>query len=247
MTQYLNTIIDRPVTDVRHFTSILKADATVKHAWTLVQKKAFRNPANNRWRIPARKGSVPLDAYDDNVTWTPRGNFQVPAFTSAPANAGKFNASIPNPGNVISVLMNFWTSTIAGEAWSLTWASDASVIWGMPRRSTNYKSLALNATSTDLGAAAPVSEWGFMAAVIDLSNATFALSLNGGAFDVATAVSGLTPKADANLTLMVGQGSASQQFANGNISDLAIVAGDVRSMPVLMSAWNDYNLTGYAA
>lgn len=246
MTQYLNTVIDRPVTDFRHFSSVLKADAAVKHHWTAIQRKAFRNPANNRWRIPARKGSVALDAYDDSVTWAARGAYQVPTFTSATGNTGRFSASIPNPGNLISVLMLSYGTANASEAWGLHWASDASFIWYSPHRDATNRTLN-NGAHINFPPTSPLNQWNFEAVVIDMANNVCAASTNNGAFVTATPTVVLTPHADANITVMFGQGITSQPYHNGLISDLAIIAGDVRTMPTLMAAFQEYNQTGYTA
>lgn len=244
MTQYLNTVIDRPVTDFRHFSSVLKADAAVKHHWTAIQRKAFRNPANNRWRIPARKGSVALDAYDDNVTWAARGAYQVPTFPSAGGSTGRFSASVLNPGNVISVLMLNYATTYGTEAWGLHWAS--GFIWYAPCRNSATRTLN-NGAHHDFGTPAPLNQWNFEAVVINLATGVAASSVNNGPFTELPLQGGAAPKSDANVTVMFGQGTPAQPFDGGMVSDLAIVAGDVRTMPTLMAAFQEYNSTGYAS
>lgn len=246
MTQYLNTVIDRPVTDFRHFSSVLKADAAVKHHWTAIQRKAFRNPANNRWRIPARKGSVALDAYDDNVTWAARGAYQVPTFTGATGNTGRFSASVLNPGNVISVLMLSYGTTHGTEAWGLHWPSDGSFVWYAPYRSSSVRTLN-NGTHHDFGTPGALNQWNFEAMVVNLATGVVASSVNNGTFTELPLQGGAAPKSDANVTVMFGQGTAAQAFTGGMISDLAIIAGDVRTMPTLMAAFQEYNSTGYAS
>lgn len=244
MTQFINTTVDRPITDLRHFSSVVRGDPAVLHMWSLVQSKAYRDPTTKLWRIPARKGTVPMSAYTSGVTWATRGNYQVPEFTSAGGSEGKFNAVVPNPGNVISVLLNARVGSDFSEAWSLNWA-DMS-LWGIPRRTANWKSIAVNGVAVDLGPPAPTGEWVPTAFVINLGTGEIAANVGTGAFTAVSAVSGVAPKADSTVTLMVGQGSPSQQFTGGRISDIAVIAGDVRTMPTLLTAWNEYNATAYA-
>lgn len=246
MANQLNTTVDSPIVDIRDFSSVLRANPLVKNHWSAIQKKAYRDPANNFWKIPARKGGVPLSAYDNNVGWQARGPHQVPTFLNTTGSQGRFNAVIPNPGNLISILTCSMHTSSANEMWALNWASDASFIWYAPYRTSTQRTMN-NGAHIDFGTPGPQSQWNVDACVIDLTTNSLAVSTNGGAFTVGTPSIPLSPKADATLTLMFGQGTPSQPFHQGSISDLMVFAGDIRAYPLLLSQFVEYNQTAYAA
>ncbi|SEN87022.1 hypothetical protein SAMN04489859_10208 [Paracoccus alcaliphilus] len=246
MTQKINTIIDRPVTDLRHFTSVLNAEPQVQHMWTAIREKTYRDPTDGLLRIPARKGDIPMAANDDAVEWGSRGRYEVPFFPNLGGSTGRYRATIPNLGNVVSVLLNGNVSQGATEAWSLRWP-DGSFWWFQPNRNGS-RATANNGSHWDFTAnPSPFDQWNFNAVVIDFAAGQIFHSLNNGDFDQGVSPSGGTismpPAGD--VTVWMGEGTPPQPFAEGRISDLAIVHGDVRTMPELMTAWNEYNQTAY--
>lgn len=182
-----------------------------------------------------------MGAYDDNVIWDSRGNFEIPFYVGGGGSTSQFNATIPNPGNVISVLMNSNQPTSSLESWGLTWAD--MFFWYSPSRSSNRT--VNNGFHHDFPGPGPFNEWKFDAVVIDLVAGELAVSTDNGAFTALPITGGPAPKSDTTIGVRMGGGTPSQPFENSMISDLAIVAGDVRTMPELMTAWNEYNQTGY--
>lgn len=246
MTQKINTIIDRPVTDLRHFTSVLNAEPRVRHVWTNIREKTYRDPTDGLVRIPARKGGVPMAATDDAVEWADRARFQVPLMPNTAGGVGKYRASIPELGSVVSVLLNNYAVIGATEAWALHF-SDATYWWFQPNRNGS-RATANNGAHWDFTAnPSPFGQWNFNAVVIDFAAGQIFHSLNNGDFDQGVSPSGGTismpPAGD--VTVWMGDALPGQPFGDGMISDLAIVTGDVRTMPELMTAWNEYNQTAY--
>ena len=236
------SIINGPVRDRRHFSSLLNAEVKVRHAWTAVQSKAYIC-SNNIWRIPARKGAIELESTDASVSWDRRGAYEVPVYRSTENAIGDFKATIPNPGNIISILMNVKVTRLATPAWGINWAD--TFIWYAPNRTTTLRTLN-NGTHINVGSPGPMNEWKFEAVVIDLNNSQVAASSNNHEWATATAT-GFEPQSDDNISLSIGQGGAARPFQNGMISDFAVVSGDARDMPDMMSAWNEYNIYGYAS
>ena len=254
MTIQLNTIIDRPITDARHFTSTLLAESNVQHAWSLIQSKAYSDPTSSvgGLKLPSRlPGGVPLKSWSPSPAhlWDTRGGYEVSAY---PANgvgiAGEsaWTAEITNPGPVFSIVAVSKQPTGFVELAGFDYADlNAHLI---PHK--NQRSVNVNATTYDMGAAAPLDSWFTSAWVFDFTNSIVASSINGDAFGEMP-VPDLIPRADATIHLAVGRGYAvtgnNQNYDNGSISDFIILSGDIRNNPGFLAQIETYNATGYGA
>lgn len=242
MTQFINAVVNRPVTDTRHFSSVLLADPAVLHAWTMIQSKAYRDPVTNQWKIPARKGGVPMTSSGQTASWSARGDYMV---TTYPGTAtDDFSAVIPNPGNVVSVLINCFAPNAFTAAGALLYSG--MNIGFQPRRSATSASIRVNSTVHDIGFPVSGTKWFRMAAVVDFTNSVLAFHA-GNAWAQKTAIAGLTPRADATVRFVLGEITDGIDMDGGMVSDAAIIAGDVRQMPSLLAAWDSYNATAYGA
>lgn len=115
MTQILNTIVDRPIVNLAHYSSVLAANDAVKHSWTLVRNNRYSNPSpvapEGPERIRPRKGTVPLVSTNTAAQWSgQRGAWVVAQFPDDPGTPtdnpnGKFIGNIPSPGPIFSVLL----------------------------------------------------------------------------------------------------------------------------------------------
>ena len=246
MTQFVNAVVDRPITDARHFSSIVRADPAVRHMWTLIQDKAYRDPVSNAWKMPARKGEVPMTAVGPTVSWAPRGGYSAAHFDDAVAD--EYTAEIDNPGNLFSILMNCRAPVIGGVALSVEWPAGALTVGFMPRRTDTLSGLRINTNAGGTGVAPASAEWAAITIVINL-NAGQVISKSGARPWNTYVNAALIPQASGKVSVILGRHGLTGiiPFIDGSISDVAIVAGDVRDMPALTAAWDAYNTTAYGA
>ena len=260
MTIQLNTIIDRPITDARHFTSTLLAEPNIAHAWSLIQSKAYADPASSvgGLKLPSRlPGGVPLKSWFSTPahSWEARGGFEASAYPESGVGTqgeGAWNAEIPNPGPIFSIVAISKQPAGFRELAGIDYADlNVHLIPNKNQRSVNMTNTSGTLAGTyDIGPGAPLDTWFTSAWVFDFTNGEVAASINGDAF-VGLSVPAMSPKDDATVGLAVGRAFAAsggnQNYDGGSISDVIILSGDVRNNPGFLAQIEAYNATGYGA
>lgn len=259
MTLQLNTTVDRPITDLRHMTSVLRSKP-ILHGWTLIQSKAYTDPETGFPKILPRVGTVGLPAQDAAVEWTGDGAFQVAHFTQA-GGTGKYSVTIPNPGNVFTVI-EIATPESSGDmaTWGMEFATNALTINSCIRGGGSIEpvgtKLSINGRSNMAGSVVAPAEnaRGAMATVFDLTNSNVARSVDGDAFTVlqesgSSTIADLVPQPDATITLNVGWANLPSNIDafTGKINDLFIYGGDLRNDIDLWDAIVAYGNSAYGA
>ena len=242
MAQKIDLVVSADVTDWRDFSSVLNAEPRVSHAWTLIRSRSRVDPVDGFPEIAARKGGVPLKANVPVIDWIERGRHEVTDFSLDKPKGERFSAVIPFPARVFSVLLNVRLSQGNTVAWGIN--TNDGGMWYSPKRGGNNRILGL-AQQIHLGQVQSGIEWTFDAVVIDQEKSEAAASSNFGEW-TSMSTSGFAFQRQDTAVIWVGQGSPTRPGADGSISDLAIVEGDLRTMGNLMGAWNAYNKTGYA-
>lgn len=238
MTLQLNTTVDRPITDLRHMTSVLRSKP-ILHGWTLIQSKAYTDPETGFPKILPRVGTAGLPAQDAAVEWAQDGNYQVASFTQA-GSAGKYSVTLSNPGDVYTVIeIATAEATVDQATWGIEYTalSFNSSIRGGGSEPIRSK-MSVNGRS-NIGQAVSAPEQGarcVMATVIDLTNANIARAKDGGEFSLlsessSTTIADLAPQADATITLNVGWANlpSNADTFTGKINDMFIYGGDLRN------------------
>ena len=260
MTIQLNTIIERPITDARHFTSTLLAEPNVAHAWSLIQSKAYTDPASSTGglKIPSRlPGGVPLKSWASTPghLWDTRGGYAVSKYGVDGVNVNGQSAwtqEVPNPGSVFSVIILSNQPAGFREVAGIDFADLNLQI--IPSRNANRSITATNTAGTlvgpiDVGSTGPFGSWFTSVWVFDFANKQLAASINGDAF-VSADVPLLEIQPDATMKFAIGRGFAisanNQNYDDGLVSDFIIFNGDVRNSPGFLSQVEIYNATGYA-
>jgi len=242
MTIKVNITIEADVQDHRHFSSVLNAQTRVHHAWTLVHHKSKTSPKGTKLSFLPRKGDAVITSLGSQNQWMPRGHFDVPHFaTTDQEGFAKLKTTIPHPGSVFSILCNLRIAQAGTVAWALQ--HDKKKIVFVPHGPDATQVLS-NGSAVHLGANAPLNEWVFCAVVVDLDRDQVCASTDNGPWTPAP-VERFFPPQGKPLTVCIGHDGETANFADGAISDFAVVSGDVRTVPNLLAAWHHYNATGY--